>query len=784
MDDHLAQSLVGVLVGAGFEPIGELRFRLRLGVHWRASDRILLLCVSAGGQTLLKGVKAYHLLAIEDEARTWMRDINALHDYLQAHVSDLHLSFSWYRDVPRRLAERHADAALGRSAGDVRATEDRIRALRERIRGAQHAAQHIGIQDTLLEGHLQGQIGSLRDDLERTEEAAGEQRDLRDRREMLIEGLLRKGSAARLTFSISSATHVVGSPDECADVVAHIGKELADYHKYQITQRLSGSRLRLRFTEATEPEMTWLELWFGGSIDDRKLEQILCPPENSSLQVYADDDLRISQLITEPAARIAPRVLGSLLERLDPPRGTGSRVTAPRASEALVTLGRLADSAERACIDLSAAGQGLITGTTGSGKSVCLRVLAEEAAAHDGISILVLDPRNQWVGILLPEDRPEWTAAIDNWGGLRPRSFPFQYHAPGNAILGAELPDPDSLAEGRHVVSLAGLDDNGRCDRAAEVLDACFDRHARGEAPCVRQLVLIEEAQLFTRRRISEHARKASERVERSIERIYREGRKYGIRIWCASQTLRDFAHTLAGVRQNATTKCLLHNTDREIDLARDMLDNPRVLTKLGPGEAMICNPVWGAMHVRIRPPVSKIWEFDERETAELIRRLATAPDQSVSSEADRLFRVIGAEIAQRGRAVNVTEVGRAAGLTSRRKLVGLVDELEAAGRISTHRLPERGKPRMVELRVTSTGPFNAKPCNVNMPDETDGRADEEDRQADATHQLGSETAVPPPSVDAVRGQNGVAPDNSDQRPPTPTRPPRHPRSQTRADLL
>src|SRR5204863_7819066 len=85
-----------------------------------------------------------------------------------------------------------------------------------------------------------------------------------------------------------------------------------------------------------------------------------------------------------------------------------------------------------------------ISGTTGGGKSFLARVLIEEAAQHKQLNILVLDPRNQSIGLLVPEDRPKVLGQYEDFGVKpeRARGFEFSYFAPG---LPYATPLPDSL---------------------------------------------------------------------------------------------------------------------------------------------------------------------------------------------------------------------------------------------------------------------------------------------------------------------------------------------------
>jgi hypothetical protein len=49
---------------------------------------------------------------------------------------------------------------------------------------------------------------------------------------------------------------------------------------------------------------------------------------------------------------------------------------------------------------------------------------------------------------------------------------------------------------------------------------------------------------------------------------------------------------------------------------------------------------------------------------------------------------------------LNISRLAELAAITSKRRLLELIDELERAGVIRSRKLPERGRPRVIELAV------------------------------------------------------------------------------------
>ena len=296
----------------------------------------------------------------------------------------------------------------------------------------------------------------------------------------------------------------------------------------------------------------------------------------------------------------------------------------------------------------------------------------------------------------VPEDRDSILSMYDEFG-LEPRSargFEFQYYAPN---AGEELPaDLGRLGQGRSIVSFKALDDGDRCRLFARILDAVFEAHAVEESSALKLILLVEEAQRFTKKRVGANAKAAGQAAEVALDRTLREGRKYGCCSIIVSQTIRDFAYDTASIRQNTNTKAFLHNSDREVDYAADFIGDGRQIIQLTTGSAFVYNAAWGIMKVKVRPPYSKVWEFSAADTTKL-RAPADAPKVALSEQAQRLLDVVLEHNTGGGSGLNLTEAARSMGVSSKRMLQGLVDELERGGLVRTRKLRQRGQPRIIE---------------------------------------------------------------------------------------
>jgi DNA helicase HerA-like ATPase len=420
--------------------------------------------------------------------------------------------------------------------------------------------------------------------------------------------------------------------------------------------------------------------------------------------VTPDEPIVVDDHVRHAEKHVAARFVSDALGRLDKTgvaeqKASLSPDSIPPETMPL-TLGLLVDDTGRrlgpVAFPLARMVHIYVSGTTGSGKSFLARVLVEEAAQHKQLSILVLDPRNQSIGLLLPEERPRILQQYEEFGvdPKRARGFGFDYFAPGLPFATGAPQDLAALARGRSVVSFKGLDDQRRCALAGQILDAIFEACNAQESENPRLLVVVDEAQLFTRKRLDESAKQAAARAERALDRIAREGRKFGIVLALVSQTIKDFSYELANIRQMATTKIFLRNSDREIEYAADIIGDGRLLVQLPTGTALVHNANWGA--VRVRPPYSKVFELGEADVRRLVGR-DKEPSKTLSAEAQKLFAMISEHGSLPAQPLNMSRAANLAGISSKRKFLE-VSELEWAAVVRTKRLIDRGRPRIIEL--------------------------------------------------------------------------------------
>lgn len=710
-----------ILGHEGFHEIGSLRFQVRLSLWWQPEHRQQLIVLPIGSKALLKGTKSYFLKSITDEGETYARDIPQLHKYLEAHFTEVRIAFSHFRDLSKSIARSHLEkkTRIETPTVDIPTAGDlgRIQSELGRVRGAKHAfAAFSDLNDEgpdLLDGYLH-RAGS--DHGRKIQELESLERDTRGRIqafEHLQRQYERNGSAASYSYSVSSNVQLATSSQEFRDAVHSIVKELIDLHRYQIGQKLGGGRLNIHIEEAALPEIAWFEEWMGGALSPRDLERLT--PEFATIQsamserlmVSPKEDIQANGSVKEPRKLLGARIASTMLRRLDRANAIYEPPQHVTKSARPLRLGRIlcndTISGDDFLLPLQEANHIYISGTTGSGKSYTGRDIVEEATQYDDLNILILDPRNQWAGILCPEDREKILSMYEDFG-MDPqaaRGFQFTYHCPGLKI-GQSLPAKLAhCAQGRRVVSFKGLDDKQRCKLFSEILEAAFEATTDRESESLRLLIVIEEAHRFTRKRVDETGKAEASRAEIVLDRVVREGRKFGCCVVILSQTIRDFAYDAASIRQNTNTKIFMRNSDREIEYAADFIGDGKQIIQLPTATAIVHNPAWGAVKLRIRPPFSKVWEFGPEETARLIAN-PTATSNVVSTEARALLRRLQEVFRDRGNGLKICELSELTGITSQRRLQTLLQELEEAMLVRSTRLPERGQPRVIEPIVST----------------------------------------------------------------------------------
>lgn len=706
----------------GFHNIGQLNFRVKLGAWWNPAPdhRLQVLVLTLGDSCLVKGSKSYYLKAVTPEGATWTRDLPALHAYLENHFAEIRLAFSHFRDLPPSLAQSHilrntSDASRPRTVPSVEQIADLQQQIDRRKRDFHSLNDLVSLSeypDDLLSAYMRRDNRATQTEIEaKHAEVQRHQQQLSVFRNLQREYAARD-AAASYCFSIHSHLHVVQDSRQFRDLLRSVIKELKDQHRYEISQKLQGGRLQIHIAEAEEPVLAWIEEWFAGAMSPTQLDRL--PPAFAPVKAEArnrtmivpKEPIVLDGHMRDHEKHVAARVVSTVMRHLDKTQGNQREdaLDPERISAALMPLniGKRIDPTNRtigpAILPLAEFGHTFVSGTSGSGKSFFARVVVEEASLHSKLNILVIDPGNQFAGLLTPEDRALVLHRYSEFG-MKPEQshgFAFSYFAPAISDAPGLPQDRRLLANGRSIISLKGMGDAERCALAASILETVFESASASESECPRLLILVDEVQLLLRKRVDESARVAAAKAERVLDKIARLGRKYGVQLVLISQTISDFGHDLASFRQLMNTRCFFRNSDNEVLYASNLLSDAGALLNLPTGTMVMHNPRWGENRVCVRPPHSKVQELPEQELRRVIRIDRSAVE--MSSNARQLLEVIRVHVAQHHQPPHLTKLAELSGLTSKRKLHDAIDELERLGAVRTTKLPIRGRPRVVAL--------------------------------------------------------------------------------------
>jgi len=721
-----------VFENEAFELIGSLASGWPVSLRWNPRLRIELAIVEIGAYVVLRTSKLYRLRAIGQDGEMYARDLQELQNFLAVHFPEAHLWLSMFRDITPQLAIerihqknfRHLNQADALSPDTMAEVTSEIAALRDDMERDESLLRLNRDRSSLAQRYLPSQIAEKRRLLN---ELIARSKNLDQRllaQDHLEKEYQRKAGAVSLCFACTSNIQAADNAAGVADAIHAVVKEIQDVHHYQIKQKLEGGKLRIYIEELSEPGIALLSRWVGAVLNPVQLAK--CGPEFAELRRSVEEDLMVlprqdillGGSVQDEKKLVGARVVRNFLKKLEVVPPAPATAARSLASTVPVWIGNLCHgsrmSAEPWQLPLEWAGHMYLSGRTGSGKSFLARVIVEGCLTHNEVSVLILDPGNQWLSILQPEDRPE---ILDRYGrfGLEPanaRAFPFVYYGPG-LRAGHSLPsDLGSLARGLHLISFRGMGEQERCNLAADILQRVFEGSSRAEAGRRRTIIVIEEVRNFVRKRASETARGPAGRSQTEIDRISCEGRKYGLNLLLISQSIRDFSHEVATVRQNIATRIFMMNSDREVAYATDSLDDSKAITRLRPGQAFVCNPNWDPALIEVRPPLSKVWQPDDATVQQLVGSSGpVAP--ALSTEAQAVLDLACEEYRLTHLPVRLSDVASQSGVTSRRRLEAIVQELDQANLVRFTRLRQRGRP-LVVVPVRAETPY--KTCGNTDP--------------------------------------------------------------------
>ncbi|MDB5328454.1 MAG: hypothetical protein JWM57_4023, partial [Phycisphaerales bacterium] len=269
---------------AGFERIAHLNYRLQFVSWWNPSQdaRVQVLVVPLGDAVLLKADKSYFMQSVSESGETWARDIPALHDWLEAHLPEVRVAFSHFRDVPPGLAAAEVrQRSKARTPTQTPPTPEALASLQQQLQRRNAAlasdarlAELLGPAEDTLSAYLHHRNRRERSAADALETDVRQQQERAGLLQHLQQEYQRNGSAAVYTFAIHSSLQVACNASEFAASLQAVTREIRDQHRYHVLQKLQGGRLNIQLSECDQPAIAWIEQWFGGTLSPMQLGRI------------------------------------------------------------------------------------------------------------------------------------------------------------------------------------------------------------------------------------------------------------------------------------------------------------------------------------------------------------------------------------------------------------------------------------------------------------------------------------------------------------------------------
>lgn len=710
-----------ILRAKGFCQVGNLDCDIVMALWWHEEHGIELAEVHLANAILFRGVKCYRVAAISENGETHSRHLKDFEADLIARFDEVHFHLSSFRQSSRdlatkRLLQKGFRCIGGRNGGDNENPRARLQTIADEIKTStsdlcrdEKLFRLGGARSSLLRGQLQRRIINEKRKLQQLREEQKRLAVYQDLTNRLEEEYKGNASVFCLLTQVPSTIQIAWNSEEIHDVTDVIIKELRDLDRYVIRQKFGGNRFQVMLEAVASPGISLLTRWTAGVFSPRQLEGLTpeFTPFKKEVEKLCDalprKDIVLGGSVKDPQNLLAARVVRNFLEKVKKVSRPATKTPQSPSGRMPVWMGqnvlpddRLDGSWE---LPLDRCGHIYCSGKTGSGKTVAAYVIVEGAAANPHVAITVIDAEAQWCGLVVPEDRTKILSQYADFG-LEPsqaQGFDFECHVPAFS-LGEPLPENlTGLSCGRRIISCKGMDDRSRCELCAKVLDAVIRETFTSEADSVRHVIVLDELFRWFRKGVAKNAQEAAHEVERYIEWIAREGRKYGDCLLLIGQSNRDLSHTLSVTRQNITTRIVLANSDREIEHLATILDDPKQIASLKTAEALVVNPAWGVAKIRIRPPLSKAFEPANDD----LRKILTGSDGDVlpkklSDIAQTALDIVREKFGQTGQPIRFSEVIEQLGLTSRRRIQEIITELQRSGEVTLKKLPQRGNPLIV----------------------------------------------------------------------------------------
>lgn len=724
-----------VLLRQGFEKIAEVHYEIQSELWWHPHHKIMISIIRLGPYFIVKGMKSYAMRSITQEGKMFVRDLQQFHDYLETHFPEIHISFFHFRDVEspfliqRRVSEMKSNGSGKASETDLRWKEETLDGIRQEFTGKREQFAQTGKllkldrnRSSLVNSYLRDKLNRLKGDMEGLRATGRQMEKEIFQNYKLLDEYRKKGAAAAFIFSYSSNLQAC-EETSFGDVLSSIVKELKDFHRFQIKQKLFGGKLNIYVEEIEHPALAYQMEFGGGALNPNQLAKLgsryddLRQRIEEHLMVLPQKDITIDGATKDEKKLFTAREMQIFLQRLDKQQAVSVPKDLPKVGGWIGNVMSGNEITDVPFFHPVKLNHGYVSGTTRSGKTYIGRGIVENALL-EGVVVIILDPTMQWTGLVKPATDPNVLERFDRLGIDRAyaRGFDVDFYIPGSPN-GPELPgNLKGLVKGCSVVSLMYCDDYERCRIVRDVLTAVYKSLER-EAENLRCLLVLEEAHLFMPGNVMGKAKEISKEVRVLINRIAREKAKYGCNFLFITQSLSDFKGEAKIIREMINSRFFLRASDRvELEYIENYVSREAkdLVRNLKQGEALVHSyalSTTSGVKVYVRPPFSQVGEFTEKELNDYMgRRPGRVKQQSkyfdqtetnmktdgLTQREEKALRIVLEYYERNKKPITAILLGNKMGVQggSRQRII---DGLIHKGTIKTIKIPNTGKGRPIQ---------------------------------------------------------------------------------------
>lgn len=632
---------------------GELSYNgLACSALFDEGSRSEIEVISLDRDVLVRGSKEYVILDSSDGEKFQSRigSIGTLTDYLRGSVAELELKAYWLNSLTPEVLELGCERPKS-NLSDIQNERNRLELyklysdlalgdLESRYRSVKFNPEKVVEKNTL--GQSIAQTVNLRRfadrSLEKLKDSLADAVEEDSDEARLVKAYLQHGFGACFLLTVRSEYYYV--PKESLNkAIEYVLRDLKDQDVVIKQRAKQGFHLLIKeldLPSAILTRNTILNPKILGQLSKTYPElKPLFKKINEKFMYKLSRDVKLKNRKLERSLSLT-QALSSLLRRAVSPEEGASLIPQPDfdripsandvKNKKLIYLGLIARNGFRpserpAFFDVDKLmTHALISGGTGSGKSVVAKILAENCLIH-GIPVTVFDPTRQWVGFAKKCDDKEMLRKYKNFL-LRPddaRSFEVR-------VFDNEKPSADDLqTNALNIVLTDKLEDKRKLDDFVYSITHEVFRYftRREETTRLKALFITEEAYRLAPRR-----KGAPHRAIDELGQCVRELRKHGAGWVFLAQQISDFAAHLEGglaIRGNPALRIQL-KTNYEGDINRIRLKHGTkyadLIPKLPTGVGTIDFADYGRPYfVCFRPLLHYHKIFSEKEVQELLKQ-------------------------------------------------------------------------------------------------------------------------------------------------------------------